>query len=265
MSALQSAVKVAAPLYGGEVFQRVGHEARPQVIFWHYVFLATVVWLVFPPGKVFPKRRVEEKRRLREAEEAQARLEKEQLERLREEDARRKAAEEAERAEREREEAMLLEQMVEEEEEQDLVAGEGRDTVPLLVSLGSRNGSSCGSRLDGLGQEEKMLCLSEDEADAPDTGDHLRPHGAEGPLGLVRRRPRPLGEWGDGNGAAGGQGQTPYEEEALLADHYQQLAAQRREAAPGAPSGGLRPSFPSTDRLHPIRGRFDRGARVKIG
>ena len=50
-----------------------------------------------------------------------------------------------------------------------------------------------------------------------------------------------------------------------MADHYQQLEVQRREAPAGAQAGGLRPSFPSTDRLHPIRGRFDRGARVKIG
>lgn len=56
MSALQSLVKVLAPLYGGEIFQRVGHERRPEVIFWHYVLLAVVVWVIFPPGRIRTKR-----------------------------------------------------------------------------------------------------------------------------------------------------------------------------------------------------------------
>lgn len=50
MSALQSLVKVAAPLYGGEIFHLVGHERRPEIIFWHYVLLSVVVWSLFPPG-----------------------------------------------------------------------------------------------------------------------------------------------------------------------------------------------------------------------
>ncbi len=291
MSALQSAIKVAAPLYGGEVFQRVGHESRPQIIFWHYIFLAAVVWVVFPPGKVFPKRRVEEKRRQQESEEAQARLEQEQLGRLRAEDARKKAAAEAEERERE---VLLEQEEEEEEEEEDLMAVEGMDTVPsLLASLPqaqaqgaeawqhqqpmmraapSASLSSLSSSLlssakvlerplppreppqpqqgESLGEDE---WIAEDEADAPDTGDHLRPHGGEG---LVRRRPRPPPFEGNGNASAASASGDH--------DHYQELAGRRREATAGT-AGGLRPSFPSTDRLHPIRGRFDRGARVKIG
>lgn len=195
-------------------------------------------------------------------------MEREQLEKLREEDARRKAAEEAERLEREREEeALMLEAMVGEEE--NLLEEEGRDYVPpVLVSRGSKDkglgglGGSVESRLgewgsvgsmgSSGGQEEKVVCLSEDEADAPDTGDHLRPHGLVAGADGLRRRV----------GAGGKEGE---EDEELLHDHYQQLAAQRREPHPGSGGGGLRPSFPSTDRLHPIRGRFDRGARVKIG
>ena len=66
MSALQSLVKVAAPLYGGEIFQRVGHERRPEVIFFHYVFLSIVVWAVFPPGWKRPKTARSEKNKKEE-------------------------------------------------------------------------------------------------------------------------------------------------------------------------------------------------------
>ncbi len=174
MSALQSLVKVAAPLYGGEIFQRVGHERRPEIIFWHYVLLATVVWLVFPPGHKRPMR---------------------------------------------------------------------HQSMPPSLSSGS------------------LAQIAEGKEEPSMSSSSLSSREATATTGLIRR-----------NNSQASSSYTNLSS-ASLSDAVPMAPTMpppspstgSREPVPAARRAGGMTSLPSFERLHPIRGRYDRGSRVRIG
>ncbi|TFJ81015.1 hypothetical protein NSK_007658 [Nannochloropsis salina CCMP1776] len=200
MSALQSLVKIAAPLYGGEIFQRVGHERRPEIIFFHYVVLATVVWLVFPPGRHRPKRPP--------------------------------LAPSAS--------AGSLSQIVEGKEE---------------GSSGRSKGSSC--RTDG----------KRDSSTNDREGKHLHAQDMSVPTPYANLSSVSVSESAPFRGpaaAAEKAAAAPAVPSAALTDMGNPQAKNREEGSGVIRRGGMT-SLPSSERLHPIRGRFDRGSRVRIG
>jgi len=202
MSALQSLVKVAAPLYGGEIFQRVGHERRPEIIFIHYVVLATVVWLVFPPGRHRPK---QHEQRLPPSVSTGS-----------------------------------LSQIVEGKEEGNALYGNDD-----MSSSSSSEGRSRGSSSTSTGLVRRNVSA------------HPL-HGNPSTASLSDAVPdmRPAHEL------------TALTDEAIASAPATISSSSRggnSSREPVAIRRGGMTSLPSSERLHPIRGRFDRGSRVRIG
>jgi len=51
LAVLQSVMGIVAPLYGGEIFERVSPDMRQMVMLIHYIGLMLIVWRSFPPSK----------------------------------------------------------------------------------------------------------------------------------------------------------------------------------------------------------------------
>jgi hypothetical protein len=200
MSALQSLVKVAAPLYGGEIFQRVGHERRPEIIFFHYVVLATVVWLVFPPGRHRPK---QHQQRLPPSVSTGS-----------------------------------LSQIVEGKEEGSTV--HGKNDASSSSSESSSRGSS--STSTGLVRRNVSAPPLYDNPSSASLSDMPVMRPAHEPTTSAAEANAPAPATTSSSSRGGSSSREP--------------VAIRR--------GGMT-SLPSSERLHPIRGRFDRGSRVRIG
>jgi DHA1 family multidrug resistance protein-like MFS transporter len=209
MSALQSLIKIAAPLYGGEIFQRVGHERRPEIIFFHYVVLATVVWLVFPPGRHRPK---QQQQRLPPSVSTGS-----------------------------------LSQIVEGKEEGS--GGHGKEDSRSRESSSSSSSSSRESSSISTGLVRRNVS-------APPLYTNLSSASLSDAVPIMR--PAPVS-------TAAAAAATAADDAATAAPSAATASRSGSSREPVAIRRGGMTSLPSSERLHPIRGRFDRGSRVRIG